>query len=54
MFYALFPIIYACFSSPFGGLMCLLSLCRLLSIDVRLDPFAEEMKSEAKKIWVFP
>jgi hypothetical protein len=34
--------------------MCLLSLCRLLSINVRLDPFAEEMKSEAEKIWVFP
>ena len=34
--------------------MCLLSLCRLLSMNVRLDPFAEEMKSEAEKIGVFP
>ena len=34
--------------------MCLLSLCRLLSINVRLDPFADEMKSEAEKIGVFP
>ena len=34
--------------------MCLLSLCRLLSINVRLDPFAEEMKSEAEKIGAFP
>ena len=34
--------------------MCMLSLCRLLSMNVRLDPFAEEMKSEAEKIWVFP
>ena len=34
--------------------MCLLSLCRLLYMNVRLDLFAEEMKSEAEKIWVFP
>ena len=34
--------------------MCLLSLYRLLSINVRLDPFAEEMKSEAEKIGAFP
>ena len=42
LYFALFAYVYVCFLGPFGGLMCLLSLCRSLSIEMLIGSYTRD------------